>query len=97
MQQVVIANRLTDGVVVFLGKDRRWVERLEDCPPTDESEEANALLAVGAKAEEDQLVVGPDLIEVNVSDGAVVPVKMREAMRAKGPSIRTDLGKQAGN
>jgi sulfite reductase (NADPH) hemoprotein beta-component len=73
------------------------VERLEDCPPTDESEEASALLAVGAKAEEDQLVVGPDLIEVNVSEGAVVPVKMREAMRAKGPSIRTDLGKQAGN
>jgi hypothetical protein len=97
MQQVVIANRLTDGVVVFLGRDRRWVERLEDCPPAEEPQEASALLALGTKAEEDQQVVGPDLIEVKVSHGAMVPVKMREAMRAKGPSTRTDLGKQAGN
>jgi len=83
--------------VVFLGKNRCWVERLEDCPATEEPQEASALLALGTKAEEDQLVVGPDLIEVEVSDGAMVPVKMREAMRAKGPSTRTDLGKQAGN
>ena len=97
MQQVVIANRLTDGVVVFLGQDRCWVESLADCPPTEEANEASALLALGVKAEEDQEIVGPDLIEVTNHQGTLVPVKMREAMRARGPSIRTDLGKQAGN
>ena len=35
MQQVVIANRLTDGVVVFLGRDRQWVTYLKDCPPAE--------------------------------------------------------------
>jgi hypothetical protein len=97
MQQVVIANRLTDGVVVFLGRNRCWVESLDDCPPTEETDEASALLALGVKAEEEQEIVGPDLIEVASHQGTLVPVKMREAMRARGPSTRTDLGKQAGN
>ena len=97
MHQVVIANRLTDGIVVFLGRDRRWVERLDDCPAAETSEEADALLALGVEAENNQEVVGPELIEVQVRDGGVEAVKMREAMRTKGPSIRTDLGKQAGN
>jgi sulfite reductase (NADPH) hemoprotein beta-component len=97
MHQVVIANRLTDGIVVFLGREGRWVESLEDCQPSDESEESEALLALGLKAEAEQEVVGPDLIEVEVHADGMVPVKMREAMRARGPSIRTDLGKQAGN
>jgi hypothetical protein len=97
MQQVVIANRLTDGIVVFLGRERRWVTYLKDCPPAETPEEAEALLALGVEAENAQEVVGPDLIEVRLCNGALAPVKMREAMRALGPSIRTDLGKQAGN
>jgi len=97
MHQVVIANRLKDGIVVFLGRDERWVERLDDCPPAETEDEAKGLLARGVAAENAQEVVGPDLIEVEMRDGTLTPIKMREAMRAKGPSIRTDLGKQAGN
>jgi hypothetical protein len=97
MHQVVIANRLTDGIVVFLGRDARWVENLVDCPPAQSDEEAEGLLARGVAAESAQEVVGPDLIEVELRDGVLTAIKMREAMRAKGPSIRTDLGKQAGN
>lgn len=97
MHQVVIANRLTDGVVVFLGQDERWVENLDDCPPAQTQDQAETLLAHGVAAESAQEVVGPDLIEVELREGILTPVKMREAMRAKGPSIRTDLGKQAGN
>ena len=97
MQQVVIANRLTDGVVVFLGRDRQWVTYLKDCPPAETPEEAEALLAMGVEAENNQEIVGPELIEVQDQNGTLAPIKMREAMRARGPSIRTDLGKQAGN
>ena len=31
--QVVVANRLRDGIVVFLGTGGEWVERLEECAP----------------------------------------------------------------
>jgi hypothetical protein len=41
--------------------------------------------------------VGPELIEVQLEGDMLVPVKRREAIRATGPTIRLDLGKQAGN
>jgi hypothetical protein len=41
-------------------------------------------------------VVGPYLFDVRLEDGLAVPVKVREAIRAAGPTIRPDLGKQAG-
>jgi len=97
MHQVVIANRLADGIVVFLGREKQWLEGLENCQPAEDAAEAEALLARGAEAEAEQFVVGPELIEVELREGCLVPVKMREAMRSRGPSIRTDLGKQAEN
>ncbi|TIX08984.1 MAG: DUF2849 domain-containing protein, partial [Mesorhizobium sp.] len=36
-----------------------------------------------------------NLIDVTVVDGLVEPVRLREKIRAAGPTIREDLGKQA--
>jgi hypothetical protein len=41
-------------------------------------------------------VVGPYLFDVRETTGRTVPAKVREAIRAAGPTVRTDLGKQAG-
>jgi hypothetical protein len=95
MPQVVIANRLRDGIVVFLGADRRWVDRVEGIRPAMSAEEAEKLLDMALQAERNQEVVGPILADVAQRDGAWLPTKRREAIRAKGPTIRTDLGKQA--
>ena len=97
MLQVVIANRLRDGLVVFLGSDKKWVERVEDCAPAVDDAAATELAALGEAAEANQEVVGADLIEVEDRDGVLTPVKMREVIRAQGPTVRKDLGKQAGN
>jgi hypothetical protein len=95
MTQVVIANRLRDGVVVFLGSDGRWVERVEICTPVDGKEAAEKLLDKALQAERNQEIIGPILADVELRDGVAFPIKRREAIRAKGPTIRTDLGKQA--
>jgi hypothetical protein len=97
MPQVVIANRLRDGIVVFLGADRQWVEFVAKCPTAESAEESQAILAVAEQAARDQEIIDPMLIDVELRDGALVPVKRREAIRAQGPTIRHDLGKQAGN
>ena len=97
MPHLVIANRLRDGIVVFLGTDHAWVERVEACPPAQSEAEAERLLATALEAERKQEVVDPTLIEVAQEDGSWVPVKRREAIRARGPTTRMDLGKQAGN
>ncbi len=40
-------------------------------------------------------MVSPYLFEARIEDGAIRPVKEREIIRAAGPTVRTDLGKQA--
>ena len=46
-------------------------------------------------AESRQEVVDPYLIEVVVGDARVRPVETRERIRATGPTVRKDLGRQA--
>ena len=97
MPKVVIANRLTDGRVVFLAAGDRWTPDVHDARLADNDGDAAALLEMGAKLEADQQVVGAELIDVTVEGGRVTPTKPREAIRAMGPTNRPDLGKQAGN
>ncbi|WP_292016317.1 DUF2849 domain-containing protein, partial [Mesorhizobium sp.] len=53
------------------------------------------LEAIGAAAYANNEVVDVNLIDVTVVDGLVEPVRLREKIRAAGPTIREDLGKQA--
>lgn len=93
-QQVVTANRLIDGVVVFLGA-RGWVEHLERATVATSAEEVRALDALGRQGMAVNEVVDAYLIEVVAEDGRVEPVVLRERLRTRGPSVRLDLGKQA--
>ena len=61
----------------------------------DDKAAEDRLEAIGAKAYADNEVVDVDLIDVEVVDGVIVPVRLRERIRAAGPTIRDDLGKQA--
>lgn len=96
---VVIANRLDDGVIVYLADGDRWVEHIAAPGVRVSADEAEAevLLADGLAAEARQEVIGAELIGVERRDGAVTPIRFREVIRASGPTHRTDLGKQAGN
>ncbi|MCW2245838.1 hypothetical protein M2352_001429 [Azospirillum fermentarium] len=92
--QAITANRLRDGVVVWRAKDGAWVERLEDAAafePADAEQE----LAAARLDERENRIVGLYAFDVVVENGLPVPVKIRERLRGLGPSVRTDLGKQA--
>ncbi|MEQ8391149.1 MAG: DUF2849 domain-containing protein [Thalassospira sp.] len=93
--QVVTANRLGDGLVVFLTADGGWSESINDACTADGKEAANALLAKASAPELDVIIVGPYLIDVEQQDSGLVPTKYREVLRTKGPSVREDLGYQA--
>ena len=88
---MVIANRLSDGLVVFLAAGEDWVEQIDSGLVVDDSAEAERLLAVAKRHETDNLVVEPALIDVAQRDGRLRPVAIREAIRAFGPTVRTDL------
>ena len=56
---------------------------------------AKALIATGEAAVAAQLVVGLYRAEVGFEQGRPVPVDMKERIRARGPSIHPEFGKQA--
>ncbi|NIY77205.1 DUF2849 domain-containing protein [Thalassospira sp. HF15] len=93
--QVVTANRLEDGLVVFLTSDGGWSENINDARIAEDKEAANALLAEASAPELDIVIVGPYLIDVEQQGTDLVPTKYREVLRTKGPSVREDLGYQA--
>lgn len=94
--QAITANRLTDGVVVYLTKSNEWSESLQDAEVADGKEAAEALLARALKfLEPDVLVVDIYLFEIEHADTGIRAASVREAIRQAGPTVRTDLGKQA--
>jgi len=97
MPQVIIANRLTDGRVVFLADGDAWASSVNDARVEEPGAGADELLSIAQRLEAQQQVVGAELIDVSVDGGEILPTKPREAIRATGPTNRPDLGKQAGN
>lgn len=92
--KAITANRLRDGSVVWYGKDGLWVDTV-DRAAVYEAGAADDALALAKQGLLDQIVVDVYAIDVKLSDGRPVPLRYREWLRANGPSVRTDLGKQA--
>jgi hypothetical protein len=101
MAQVLIASRLSDGLVVFLAGVQssgaaEWALHLDSALVVEDDARAKELLAVGeAEAARRQTILDPYLIEVVEEQGRLRPTKYREVIRCLGPTIRLDLGKQA--
>jgi len=95
MMQVVIANRLRDGRVVFLAGKDQWALYLEDARVAHCDEDAETMRTAAQHSADDNEVVDPQLIEVVEEARRMRPKKLREAIRALGPTVRQDLGKQA--
>ena len=93
--KAVTANRLTDGVVVYLTPNDDWAETPAQADWASDPQDQEALLE-RAQAFAGTTVVAPYLFQVTPqADGTPRPSHMKEVMRAKGPSVRPDLGKQA--
>ncbi len=92
--RIVTANRLDDGLVVYLN-GVGWSGRIDDARVARSEEEAAALLAEAKGPGQAVRVVDPYLIEVTREAAVLRPVRHRETIRARGPTVRPDLGKQA--
>jgi len=92
--QMLTANRLRDGDVLYW-KAGAWVEALKDGEVFAEAAPADEALAAAQSFVTGNVVVSTYLFEVRVDENGVHPVKEREIIRAAGPSVREDLGKQA--
>ena len=87
--RMVIANRLRDGLTVFLAADGTWVDAIEDGVVAGDNPTAEALLARAEASAARNVVVAPYLIRVSGADGGRRPVEWRESIRAFGPTVAT--------
>ena len=92
--QMLTANRLVDGDVLYW-KAGQWVLALKDADVFADAKDADAALAAAQKYVADNVVVNPYLFDVKTDARGIHPVKEREIIRAAGPTVRDDLGKQA--
>ncbi len=87
MAQVVTASRLADGAVVFLDAGGGWSERLDQSSIFADKAAAAAGLEIGMATEVANVVIDVYAVDVSVQAGSIVPIKLREAIRARGPTI----------
>ncbi len=90
MPSVVTANRLRDGIVVYLASDGSWTEEISRARLAETEDEVAALEAQAAQAVKAREVVAVYPMDVALYDGAVDPLSVRERIRA---AHRTTLTK----
>jgi len=84
--KAVTANRLDNGLVVFLDPNGGWSLDIAEARILDDAE-IDAALAYGKAQHDTRIVIDPYAIDVEVSDGVPVPIRLRERIRAeRGPT-----------
>ena len=91
-EKVLTANRLADGVSVWLDAAGNWNETLQAAFVARHKEAVQALEATGKQAFTDNKVVDVNVVDIEEVDGVLRPLRMRERIRAHGPSIAYAAG-----
>jgi hypothetical protein len=93
--QMLTANRLRDGDVLYRKGDG-WVMQLAEADVFPDQASADTALAAASAELSRNEFVAPYLFEVRDVNGKIRPVKEREVIRAAGPTVHPHTGKQAG-
>ncbi|MBK8457874.1 MAG: DUF2849 domain-containing protein [Phyllobacteriaceae bacterium] len=93
--QVLTANRLIDGEAVWLAADHSWTDTIDAADIARDANAAQRLADIGEASRRANAVVDVNLIDIDLIAGRIAPKRLRERIRASGPTNRPDLGKQA--
>ena len=90
--KVLTANRLGDGIAVWLDANGEWTERLQDALVARHPEAIDALEAIGKRDFAANRVVDVAIIDVQEIEGQLWPLRLRERIRAAGPTMEYAAG-----
>ncbi|WP_034992811.1 DUF2849 domain-containing protein [Beijerinckia mobilis] len=85
--QIISANRLSDGLVVYFTTEGAWVVAIGEATIFTDAEAAKSALELARGDVKKNLIVDPFLVEVTTATQSVAAVKLRDTIRAKGPTI----------
>ncbi len=91
--KVVTASRLGDGVVVWLNEEQGWSEDLNLAAQLQGDAEVEAALETARASVARREVVDPYALEVRGTAEGLEPLRLRERIRAAGPTVRPDFAK----
>ena len=89
--KVLTANRLTDGIAVWLDANGKWSTSLQEALVARHAEAVAALEAIGKKSYADNEVVDVAVVDVQETNGILWPLRLRERIRAQGPTMREGI------
>lgn len=92
--EILTGNELTSGATVYLDGNGNWIEDLQAARLFSKDEKAEldgALAATKAGGR----VISLEIEEVEQVDGVIVPKRLRERIRAAGPTAPLSLNGQA--
>ena len=95
VDKVLTANRLTDGIAVWLNASGEWTTLLQEAIVARHAEAVAALEQIGKQSYADNQVVDVNVIEVKETDGVIWPLRLRERIRAAGPTMEYAVGYEA--
>lgn len=95
VEKVLTANRLSDGISVWLSADGAWSERLQDALVARHAEAVAALEEIGKRDFSENRVVDVNVVEVVEENGRLWPLRLRERIRAAGPTVEYATGFRA--
>jgi hypothetical protein len=83
--EILTGNELTSGATVYLDGEGRWVEDLQ-AARVFAKEEAEARDAALAATKATGRVISLETEQVNIVEGRIEPQRLRERIRAAGPT-----------
>jgi len=86
-QKAITANRLSDGLVVFLTELGEWSLSIGEALLVTDGPTLDEALAYGKAQHDARVVVEPYAIDMTLVDDKAVPVRFRERIRADGPTV----------
>nr|WP_316655043.1 DUF2849 domain-containing protein [uncultured Gellertiella sp.] len=85
--KVLTGNRLTDGISVWLNADGGWTENLQEALVARHAEAVKSLEEIGSRDFAANLVLDVNVIDVAEVNGRLRPLRLRERIRAEGPTM----------
>jgi hypothetical protein len=87
MLKIISANRLTDGLVVYLISEGVWTADISQAKGFVSDNEVDSALQIAKADEKRNLMLDPFAVEVEAIDNGYEPLSRRNSIRAKGPTI----------
>jgi hypothetical protein len=91
--QMITANRLLDGAVVYFTAGKGWSEAFAEGAVWNDKESAESALTESKESVKERIVVEPYLFDVAVTEAGPKPTSARERIRAdRKPTFEPDQG-----